>query len=197
MQGLRDIDWQLETKQAGYSNAEGSQAAEALALTSRGRATPQGEDWQVQASLAARGGMLYSDPLYLEFSAAQPLEFDAQLRWRTTAAELLLDSLDFRQPGVTRGRVEGVLAPGAERPLRQPQLLGQQLAEARERAARYETEAKFLRERLREMRATPELHSPVDPSPSTGDPATEEDAPPEKMWRYVYRGWSRRRKTRG
>jgi hypothetical protein len=74
---------------------------------------------------------------------------------------------------------------------------GQQLAEAKERAAKAETEAKFLRERLREMRATPELHSPVDPSPSTGDPATEEDAPPEKMWRYVYRGWSRRRKTRG
>ena len=119
-QGLRDIDWELETKQAGYSNAEGSQAAEALALTSLGRATPQGKDWQVQASLAARGGMLYSDPLYLEFTPAQPLEFDARLRWRTTAAELLLDSLDFRQPGVTRGRVEGVLAPGAERPL--PQL---------------------------------------------------------------------------
>ena len=26
-QGLRDIDWELETKQAGYSNAAGSQAA--------------------------------------------------------------------------------------------------------------------------------------------------------------------------
>ncbi|HEX2403235.1 MAG TPA: hypothetical protein VHM29_00925, partial [Acidimicrobiia bacterium] len=32
---------------------------------------------------------------------------------------------------------------------------GQQLAEARERAARAETEAEFLRERLAELRATP------------------------------------------
>ncbi len=118
-QGLRVIDWQLQTTQAGYGNAEGSQAGEALAVTSRGRATPRGKDWQVQASLAARGGMLYSDPLYLEFSPTQPLEFDAELRWRAASAELLLDSLEFRQPGVTRGRVEGVLAPGAERPLRQ------------------------------------------------------------------------------
>ena len=71
---------------------------------------------------------------------------------------------------------------------------GQQLAEAKERAAKAETEAEFLRERLRELRATTELYSSVDPPPTTGDPATEETAPPEKMWRYVYRGWSRRRK---
>ncbi len=118
-QGVRAVDWRLQTQRAGYSNAAGSQAAEALALTSHGRAKPQGKDWQVQTSFAARGGMLYSDPLYLEFSPAQPLEVDAELRWRAAAAELFLDSLDFRQPGVTRGRVEGVLAAGAERPLRQ------------------------------------------------------------------------------
>lgn len=117
-QGLRDVDWQLETRQAGYSNAEGSQAGEALAVASRGQVTPRGKDWQVQASLAARGGMLYSDPLYLEFSQAQPLELAAELRWRAASAELLLDSLKFTQPGVARGRAEGVLAPGAERPLR-------------------------------------------------------------------------------
>ena len=117
--GLRAIDWQLQTQQAGYSNAEGSQAGEALALASRGRAAPQGKDWQVQASLAARGGMLYSDPLYLEFSQAQPLECAADLRWRAASGELVLDSLDVTQPGVTRARVEGVLTPGAERPLRQ------------------------------------------------------------------------------
>jgi len=71
---------------------------------------------------------------------------------------------------------------------------GQQLAEAKERAAKAETEAKFLRERLRELRAASERDSPVDPAPSTGGAEAEETAPPEKMWRYVYRGWSRRRK---
>lgn len=117
-QGLRAIDWQLETQQAGYSNAAGSQAGEALAVTSRGRATPQGGDWRVQAALEARGGMLYADPLYLEFSPAQPLQLDAGLRWRAAAGELKLDSLEFTQPGVTRGQLSGLLALGAERPLR-------------------------------------------------------------------------------
>jgi broad specificity phosphatase PhoE len=116
--GLRDIDWQLQTRQAGYSNPEGSQAAEALRLTSQGRAVPKGQDWQVQASLAAPGGMLYSDPLYLEFSEAQPLELDAALRWYAAAGEVQLESFAFRQPGVTRGRAQGLVAPGAEQPLK-------------------------------------------------------------------------------
>jgi hypothetical protein len=116
--GLQEIDWQLQTHQAGYSNAEGDQAAEALQLTSRGRATPQAEDWRVQGSIEARGGMLYSDPLYLEFSTARPLAVEAGLRWRAASTELRIDSLTLEQPGVTRGRVEGVLAMGTGQPLR-------------------------------------------------------------------------------
>lgn len=72
---------------------------------------------------------------------------------------------------------------------------GQQLAEAKERAAKAETEAKFLRERLREVRDAPSPTSPINPTPSPGGAEPEEVAPPEKMWRYVYRGWRRRRKT--
>ena len=61
---------------------------------------------------------------------------------------------------------------------------GQQLAEARERAAKAETEAKFLRERLAELRAG------MDPAPpSTEVPsATASGAPPEKLWRFIRRG---------
>jgi len=62
--------------------------------------------------------MLYADPLYLEFSEAQPLELDAALRWRGAAGELRLETLEFRQPGVARGRLAGLLAPGAATPLR-------------------------------------------------------------------------------
>jgi hypothetical protein len=72
---------------------------------------------------------------------------------------------------------------------------GQQLAEARERAAKAETEAKFLRERLREVRETPDPEPSTHSAPPAGGDAPTEGAPPEKMWRYVYRGWSRRRKT--
>lgn len=69
---------------------------------------------------------------------------------------------------------------------------GQQLAEARERAAKAETEVTFLRERLTELRndaarPAPELLEPPDP------PALQQlSTGPEKLWRYVYRGWRSR-----
>ena len=72
---------------------------------------------------------------------------------------------------------------------------GQELAEAKERAAKAETEAKFLRERLRDMRDAQPANPPADPAPpATTTAPVEEAAPPEKMWRYVYRGWTTRRK---
>jgi hypothetical protein len=49
---------------------------------------------------------------------------------------------------------------------------GQQLAEARERAAKAETEALFLRERLSELRGGDEPPAPPAPSPPT-EAATE------------------------
>jgi len=60
---------------------------------------------------------------------------------------------------------------------------GQQLAEARERAAKAETEASFLRERLTEIRRDPAATTTM-PSP---DPATESTVPPEKVWQYLIR----------
>ena len=87
---------------------------------------------------------------------------------------------------------------------------GQQLAEARERAAKAETEASFLRERLGELRrdaqvarqgATPPTTTPV-PEPPPQQSAQPEPTPPaesapartEKLWRYIYRGWRGRRR---
>ncbi len=74
---------------------------------------------------------------------------------------------------------------------------GQQLAEARERAARAETEASFLRERLAELRAMPSAAD--SPTPET---ATPETAPvtPEVVGRpsfsaYLWRTtWSKLRR---
>jgi hypothetical protein len=120
-QGLKQADWQLHTDALGYSNAEGSQAGEALQLRSRGSATRAGADWQVQASLDARQGMLYSDPLYLEFSPAQPLQLEAGLRWQANG-ELQVQSLSFDRPGVMQGALQGRLAPGAAQPLREVRL---------------------------------------------------------------------------
>ena len=77
---------------------------------------------------------------------------------------------------------------------------GQQLAEARERAARAETEAAFLRERLAEMRATPSQEPATaqvqDETPITAEP---EPATPVKMpkfsaylWRMAVSGRNRK-----
>jgi len=84
---------------------------------------------------------------------------------------------------------------------------GQQLAEARERAAKAETEAKFLRERLAEMREAPSYQTPdtgsghptVPPIEERGDAEERSDdaggPTPETttFWRYVVRGWRGRR----
>lgn len=94
---------------------------------------------------------------------------------------------------------------------------GQQLAEARERAAKAETESKFLRERLGELRrdllesraAGPPREPEAQPERETEPIADREpeappvedpplhpvgSRPPEKLWRYVYRGWRERRR---
>jgi hypothetical protein len=76
---------------------------------------------------------------------------------------------------------------------------GQQLAEARERAAKAETEAKFLRAQLAEGRvpsveeeAVDAESEPVEPEP---DPEPEPE-PTTTYWRYLTTGW-RDRKRRG
>lgn len=84
---------------------------------------------------------------------------------------------------------------------------GQQLAEARERAAKAETEAGFLRERLGEFRHDRQLSRETTPAPPAKpelDPTEvasaavsvvlEPPAQSEKLWRYIYRGWRQRRR---
>jgi len=65
---------------------------------------------------------------------------------------------------------------------------GHQLAEARERAARAETEAHFLRERLAELRQTADAQPamPATPSPEPS-PAPEPPPPTEKVWQFLVR----------
>ncbi len=90
---------------------------------------------------------------------------------------------------------------------------GQQLAEARERAAKAETEALFLRERLAEMRDAspqPPVSSPLggrgvrDRNTAEGDQSSDlgplasaerseaEGASSSSLWQYLYRTWKSR-----
>lgn len=61
---------------------------------------------------------------------------------------------------------------------------GKQLAEARERAAKAETEARFLKERLAELRQREEPEPTPPPPEPAPEPATQ---PVEKVWHYLMR----------
>ncbi|MCB1246105.1 MAG: hypothetical protein KDB69_02425 [Acidimicrobiia bacterium] len=91
---------------------------------------------------------------------------------------------------------------------------GQQLAEARERAAKAETEASFLRDRLRELREatigdvpsspTSDEDDPLsDPGPVSADElrdlaaASRDERPTTTYWRYLTTGWRDRRRRDG
>ncbi len=89
---------------------------------------------------------------------------------------------------------------------------GQQLAEARERAARAETEAVFLRERLSELRSqadeptetvvAPEPPPAPTPVPKTPPQASDPQRQPtpapsgdlDPAWLYLYRRWENRKR---
>ena len=85
---------------------------------------------------------------------------------------------------------------------------GQQLAEARERAAKAETEAKFLRAQLADSRSDEILTEPgpteeiVDASTSPDEiegPETVTESTPDSTtyWRYLTSGWRDRKRRRG
>lgn len=67
---------------------------------------------------------------------------------------------------------------------------GQQLAEARERAAKAETEVQFLRERLTELRTKTE---PAAADLETPEPEAAPVEEIEPLWVDLYRRWKRRR----
>ena len=73
---------------------------------------------------------------------------------------------------------------------------GQQLAEARERAAKAETEAAFLRERLAELRS--QLDTPVPEPPSSTPPTQPPPKPPTRRspWSAVGGVWTAIRRPR-
>jgi hypothetical protein len=97
---------------------------------------------------------------------------------------------------------------------------GQQLADARERAAKAETESQFLRERLRELRSdlaaaavqeevaiVPERHPDPEPPTEAAHEVSEVGAVPNDSaapssrdtttyWRYLTTGWRDRKRRR-
>lgn len=76
---------------------------------------------------------------------------------------------------------------------------GQQLAEARERAARAETEARFLKERLADLRHELDKMSEAPPQEAvaTDDRGEPETSSPTRLIKKAYDGWrAKRRQSR-
>lgn len=71
---------------------------------------------------------------------------------------------------------------------------GQQLAEARERAAKAETEATFLRERLRDLREEMERQSEPETPGKPAAPSDEQDQSTRSLVRRIYSDWRRHRR---
>lgn len=90
-------------------------------------------------------------------------------------------------PGSVVAPPGSMVAPTAQRESVPGQLgdlhqVGQDLAEARERAAKAETENAFLRERMAEMRAAAETPEPHPAGPETAPTATPGRAPRRRWW---------------
>lgn len=73
---------------------------------------------------------------------------------------------------------------------------GQQLADARERAAKAETEAQFLKERVRELRTRLDVPAAPPPAPQSPPEQVPEAEPrdPGPLWLYVVRRWGTRKR---
>jgi hypothetical protein len=120
--GFENASWTLQTEATGYSNAEGTQAAEGLQLSSSGTARPLNGDWWLQASLTAEQGMLYAEPVYLEFSPQQALSVSVDMRWKPDRGEALIKSLTIDQPGILSAGMSATLQPAANNPVQQLEL---------------------------------------------------------------------------
>ncbi len=120
--GLNSMKWQLLATVAGYSNAEGTQAAEALQMASKGLAKQQKDKWLIQASLTAEQGMLYTEPVYLEFSPPQPLSISVDMHWNPRTSEARFQSLEVEQPGIIHTSLNGMLQLKSDVPVQQLEL---------------------------------------------------------------------------
>lgn len=93
---------------AGFSNAAGSLAGEDVDLALDLQARPVAAGWRVEADLRAARGGYYVEPVYLAVTG-EPVQATARLDWLSRRRELVLQSLDYRHPGVVRLAATGRL----------------------------------------------------------------------------------------
>ena len=116
-QGLKRALWHLSALDSAYSNDAGTQAAEELQLSSSGQADYRGNNWLIDSKLSVSRGMLYSDPVYLEFSKDRSLQLASRIEWDPRSRRIQLTSMEINQPGVVAGTLRAVLQPDSDVPL--------------------------------------------------------------------------------
>lgn len=96
-QGLRRLVLDGQAGDAAFASADGLRAGERLAARFRLQARRRPDGWHGDLDLTLDAGALYLDPLYLQ--AKQPLHLAASGRWVPRRGRLLLDRLNYRDPG--------------------------------------------------------------------------------------------------
>jgi len=118
---LQRAELQLELQVESFSNADGSLAAEDLAVAADGRLTPAAQGWELALEVSASRGGLYAEPLFVAVPS-RPLQAQVQLHWNPQQRQLLLHKLDYRHPGSVRLQGSGRFSLAAAAPLRSLQL---------------------------------------------------------------------------
>lgn len=115
--GVAAAGFTLVAEGVNFSNADGTQAGEQLALRIAGGATRRGTDWQGDGQVRFTAGALFVDPLYFEFGETASLRLEAAGRWAGASRTLMLSSLRLDHAGVVRAQGELTLHPGRDDPL--------------------------------------------------------------------------------
>jgi len=101
--GVRRADWRLSARGLAYSSADGTQAAQDLALDTRGEVSAAGAaDWRFKVRVRCAQGQLYADPLYFGFKPAGALSLDATGLYRAARRSVHVDQLVLDHAGVAQ-----------------------------------------------------------------------------------------------
>lgn len=94
---LQHVGARIRSAKAGYASADGVNAAENLALQLELSATPKGEDWQLQGTLAAARGTVCSTSCW--DLPVQPVSLQFKAQWLAGASTLAVSQFTFADTG--------------------------------------------------------------------------------------------------
>lgn len=113
---LHKLSLELKGRQIAYSDAEGLQAGENVALQLDMNAALLSDQWTGVVDLSIEQGQLYSDPVYLAVDK-QPLDFHTRFKGQPQQAKLQLHDARLKLPGVVTASIKAHLQQGQWRRL--------------------------------------------------------------------------------